>query len=452
MQSFTIDAKHFLAGESNWDYISDRGFSPDSHDLNLLLKPGVLNFGWTTTDIGGATLTGSVVASCDDLNVLTGQKLFVDDAGAFYTLTGTTFTKRQTSTNSNGWQLGTTDMVEFLGNVYATYNGLTTGMMAQLTGTNMTGITSDFWTGMTVGVRHPLEVVEGKMYIGDANFIHYFDGSTSSGSSPITLPTDSNITSLRKHPDGRHLIAFTAYVKDFSHQGAPLGRIYIINKDTLTWEREISIDAQVEGSRLEGGIVYTTYGKRLGYFTGSGIKFLKQLKTSGTTYSHSLSNMENFLLMRDGTNVLLLGDLGNGSSGWHNIYQTSTINVVSYQGQNKILVGTSSATLVQLDYATPTVSGLFVSNRYNFDSVVKVRRMDIIHDKKTAGATLLFNLFIRDTDDATNLLQQSPPTESSPSKTRIELNVDADVFQFELAPSQGILGIKLIRIYYEPVV
>lgn len=451
MSTITIDAKDFLAGESNWDYIGNHGFSPDSTGLNLLLKPGVLNFGHTETDRGGVTLTGNIVAGCMDLNPLGGQNIFVDDGGAFYTLSGATFTKRQTATNTGGWQLGTTDIIEYKGNVYATRNGNTNGEIVQLTGTNMTTINNEWWiSGIGVAVRHPMEVVEDKLYIGDTNVIYSYDGTTST--TAITLPSDVNITSLRRHPDGRHLIAFCGYVKDFSHTSGTSGKMYIVNKDTLTWEREILTESQVEGSRLVGGIVYVTYGKKLGYFTGSGLKFLKQLKTSGTTYSQSMSNMEDLFLLRDGVNLLIYGDLGNGVKSWHNFYNGSTINVVAYKGTNLILIGTSAATLTELDYSAASLGGTFYSKRYNFGTVVKIRRMDFIHDAKSSGGIMNFSVSYRDTDNTSTFLKQFAwPTGPTTNKSRMEIDLTTDIFQFSVVPQNGILGIKLIRFYFDPI-
>lgn len=454
MQVITIDAKDFLAGESNWDYISDKGFSSDSYGLNLLLKPGVLNLGWTNTDRGGATLLGNIVASAYDKNGLTNDGFFVDDLGNFYTLSGATFTKRQTSTNTTGFQLGTTDLIEFKDNVYATYNGTTNGYIAQVTGASMSGgITSDWWviTG-GISVRHPMEVVEDSLYIGSANIIYFYDGTTSGVA--VTLPSDVNVTSLRKHPDGRHIIAFTGEQYDFSHTQGGGGRIYIVNKDTLTWEREIKVDTQIEGSRNVGGVIYCTWGKKLGYFTGSGIKFLKKLKTSATTYSQSMGNLEDILAVRDGTNILLYGDLGNGVNSWHNVYNGATVNSMLFKGGSVLCVGTASATLIELDYSTASASsGLFMTNRYHFDSMVKVRRMDIIHDPKTSGSTQSFTVYYRDQNDILSIVKSvSYAVGSTPSRTRIEIDQTSDVFQFRIIPGTGALVIKLMRIYYEPVI
>lgn len=452
MGVISLTEKDFLAGESQWDYLNNGGFSPDSNYLNLFLKPGVLNFGQSATDRGGATLLGNVVASAYDKNFPGNDSYHVDDQGNFYTVAAGVFTKRQTCTNVSGFQLGTTDMIQFQGNTYATYNGANSGFVAQLAGSNLTGIVSDWWlSGLQPTVRHPLEVVEDKLYIGNQNVVLYYDGTTSG--TAVTLPTDCNITSLRRHPDGRHLIAFTSLTLNFSHTAGGPGKIYVINKDTQQWEREILIDTQVEGSRTVGGIVYVTYGKKLGYFTGSGIKFLKQLKTSTTTYSQSMGNFEDFLLVRDGTNALAYGDLGNGKKTWNNFFQGATINNLFYKGNGVILIGTASATLLELDFTAAGINGRLVTKRYIFPSSVKITRIEFIHDQKSSVSIFNFNVNYRDTDDTSTLLASITwPVGSTPNRTRVDgVNLVTDAFQMILTPLNGTLSFKAIHIYFDGV-
>lgn len=445
MGVISITGKDFLAGESQWDYMNDGGFSPDSTYLNLFLKPGVLCFGQSATDRGVGVLVGNVVASAYDKNYGGNDAYHVDDQGNFYTVFGGAFTKRQTVTGDT-FVLGTTDMIQFKGNTYASG----AGRITQLTSSNLSGVDSSWWTGLTSNVRHPMEVVEDKLYIGDLNLVLYFDGTTSG--TAVTLPSDCNITSLRRHPDGRHLIAFTGLTQNASHTSGNPGKIYVINKDTQQWEREILTDNQIEGSRTVGGIVYATYGKKLGYFTGSGVRFLKQLKTSGTTYSQSMGNFEDFLIVRDGTNALAYGDFGTGKKVWHNFYQGSTINTLFYKGNGVFLIGTTSPALLELDFTAAGILGTFVSRRYIFPSEVKIRKIVFVHDAKPTGSIKYWDVYYRDTDDASTLLAQVRlEVGPTPSRTRIECDLTTDVFQLKFGPSSGTLNIKAIHVYFDGV-
>lgn len=452
METLEIRGKEFITGESQSDFISDKGFSPDSYGLNLIKSRGVLYFSETDTDRGGATLTGNIIASAYDKNFLGNDAYFVDDEGAFYTLNGATFTKRQTVT-ADTFTLGTTDMLQFLGVTYAT----TATRVIQLTGSDLSGVDSSWWTGLTTSYRHPLERVENTMYIGDVNLIHTWNGTTST-SAAITLPSDVNITSLRKHPDGVHLIAFCGLTANFSHTKGQGGRIYIIDTAIKDWVREIEIESQVEGSRLVGGIVYVTFGSKVGYFTGDGIKFLKKLQTSATTYSQSISNIEDILVVRDGLNVLAFGDLGAGNVWWNmyrNTTNTASITVLAYKGDNVMCFCFSDLAaggyLKEVDYDNAGIVGSFFSNRYSFGREVSIRRIEIFHDISAVAGTTQFNLNERTFEDVVQLIKTLAYNSQSVSKSRIECNIRTDIFQFNIVPSNDDTGYKLIRIYYEPI-
>jgi hypothetical protein len=454
MQTLDIGAKNFIAGESLTDSISDRGFSPASSYLNLTKDKGVLYFMEGVTDIGGATLTGNIVAATYDKNYLGNDGYFVDDEGAFYTLSGTTFTKRQ-STTSSAPVLGTTELIQFLG---ATYCSTGTQIM-QLNGTDLTGAFDPGWweTGITANYRHPMERVEGTLYIGNVNLISTWDGTTSTLAG-ITLPTDANVTSLRKHPDGRTLLAFCGLSADYSHTRGLNGRIYLIDTVNKTWTREIDINTQVEGSRVSNGVVYVTYGQNIGYFNGNGISFLKRLTTSTTTYSHNIINFEDKLLIRDGLEVLCYGDLGAGNVWWkmfHQVTNAQSINCILYKGDNVLLVafsnGSGAGLLKQVDYDNAGTNGYFYSNRYTFGSEVRIRRIDILHDVSNSAGTTNFTVYSRDIENTESTVQDVTYTNQSVSTTRINCDIRTNMFQLKITLLQDDIGFKLIRIFYEPI-
>ena len=268
MATINITPADIIRGESSADYLTDGGFSPSSYNLNLTLKRGHVSFAEPPTDRGGATLTGNIVASDFDrrLAVLNVGNYFVDDEGAFYTLDGDSFSKTDTSDHQHdsNFQLGTTDMVSFKGNVYATTSEYVIQLSEELTISAVLADGEEWWSSMTNGYRHPLEVVEKKMFIGDGNIIYYWDGTTSAIG--FTLPTENNITSLRKHPDGRTLLAFTGSRQDGSHNQKNIGKVYYCNPTLIGaavdgWSREVPLEAQVEGTRLLG-VLYIVLGEK----------------------------------------------------------------------------------------------------------------------------------------------------------------------------------------------
>ena len=456
----TIDFKTYTLGESKSNRIADRGFSPESYGLNLLKEEGTLYFSGGTTDLS-ASLEGDVVCTANDPDFLGQDAYILDNEGKFYTLSGTTLTKRQTDSVKT-YQVGTSDMVRFKGSLFATSQT----DIAKVDGGDLTaGVDNDWWTttrahsALQSSYRHPLEVVEDTLYIGDKNFIHTWDGTTSVAEA-MTLPYYINVVTLRKHPDGRHLIAFCGVTANYSHTRNGGGKIYVIDTLNLEFVREIDTEAQVEGSRNVGGIVYVTYGDRLGYFNGDGLEELRKLTNGSTTYSHQLSNAENILLVRDGKDVLAYGDLGQGKVWWRpyraNAGSYSTFTAIGYKGDDTILVAYVDATsgaeqLYQVALNTAGIVGIFESNHYLPGGHVAVRRIEIDHTATPASGYNAF--YVRLYDGVGNQLhnQLTEYTNNVQSMTRIDLDAFAYDIQLELAPSNGAMGFRQIRIYGESI-
>ena len=135
MQIQTIDEKHFRLGESKTSHSSDGGFSPDSYGLNLAYEKGQLNFVGGLTDVGGNILVGKIIAKAKDKSYLGNDQYFLDDEGNFYTLNSSTLAKEQTDSTKT-YQIGTTDMLQFQGNLYVTSQNDVT----KLSGSGLTAI------------------------------------------------------------------------------------------------------------------------------------------------------------------------------------------------------------------------------------------------------------------------------------------------------------------------
>ena len=454
-QVITISAKDFLLGESSSDWADDGGFSPKSYNLNLTRIRGILDFAPSLVDRGGATLTGDVIAMCTDKTLSGNDAHILDDEGAVYILaSNNALTKKQTIT-ADTFTLGTSELIQYASAVATPFTFATSdSRIIRFTGPNLDGAApdTDFWSGLNTGVRHPMEKVEDKLYFGDMNLIHAWDGATST-SAWVTLPPDVNITSLRKHPDGRNLIAFCGLGQNYSHTRNTPGRIYIVDTVLRDWIREIDTEIQVEGSRLVGGTVFVTYGSNVGYFTGDGIKFLKKLADSATVYSHNLGNMEDILTVRDGNHIRMYGDLGHGRVWWRGAYNgsdsASAITCHFYRGDNKLLIAYQNAsaveTLSELDYDNTSSSGIFFSRRYMFPREVLIKRIDIVHDKAVGTFVMSYN----DPDDTVVSLSEAINTTTDDGKTSRELDFPCDVFQYRQGQGPG--EIRLIRIFYAAI-
>jgi len=458
MPTIEINAKNFILGESSADFMPDKGFSPESYGLNLIKKRGVLYFNEAATARHGSELSGNIIASANDHNYLGNDKYFLDDEGAFYIYSGTTLTKRQTDPSGATWQVGTSDLLQFNLDTYATSDD----KLWVLTGSNLDSLDKVGTISLNAGFRHPMEIVEDTCYVGSKNTIYYFNNAGSTGTA-FTLPTDVNVTSLRRHPDGVTLLAFCGTTGDLNaaHSRTGDGRVYYCNTRLVGvsakgWDREVKIESQVEGTRVVGGVVYCTWGQNFGYFHGSGLQIIKRLTTSTVTHSHQISNLEDILMVRDGIYILFYGDLGAGRVWWNafkNNANLEAINCLAYIGSNKVLVahkGDSAGTgyLYEQNFnnAGTSSASQFVSNKYFMAETVKADRFDIIHD---SSGTSAFNFQEIDDGGSINLIHSANYASQSVRKTKGNMDVEADILQLRLFPVSGTgIGFKYIKAHY----
>lgn len=457
-----INWNDFIKGEGPSDFVPSRGFSPRSLGLNLTKTRGKCYFIEPETDRGGVTLTDDVIAMTND-RTLSGNDVYIlDDAANFYTLASdNTLTLRRTATGYT-FVRGTSDMLQFaISGSSSSLFATSETSIRMYGGSNLT--TDDgpeWWVGLNSGVRHPLERVEDRMYCGDFNLVHSWDATSTTGSY-VTLPPDVNITSLRKHPDGRTLLAFCGLSQNFGHTRGAAGRVYYIDTVLRDWTREVEIESQVEGTRLVGGVVYVTYGDNLGYFDGNGLKFLTKLDipttdtaTTNATYSHNMAAMEDILIVRNDYQALAFGDLGNGRVFWKPFSSvgTRTLTCVFYRGDNKMLYAYQQTdvteVLKEIDYDNIGVNGVFYTNQIFFPSEVVIKRIDVLHDVTNSAGTSRFQLNYRKHSGGTvDLIEDKSHVNQSTNKTRINTNIRTDVFQIYFAPVTDDIGITSIRIY-----
>lgn len=467
METIVIDANNFiLQGVSVNDYLADAGYSPKSKGFNPLYTKGVLYPQPPITDISG--IEGNVVASINDPNILGNQAYILDNEGKFYTLDESNLlTKRQTD-GTRAYTSGTSDFIRFNGYTYATSET----DIAQITGSNLS-VAADFtwWTttrghaNLNSSYRHPMEVVEDTLYIADANLIHTWDGTTSVPSA-ITLPNIWNITCMVKHPNGRDLIAFCSETTNYSHLKGGRAVAFIINTFSLEFTQEIPLDSQVEGARIVGGILYVTYGKNLGYFTETGIQFLRELEITlfgrELAYKHHLNDLDGHLLIVEDKNILAFGDLGKGKVFWYPITNeqgsgatSQNINSVLSTGNRRILYGTEQSNgtekLFLADFKTLSTSGgpVFYTNRYTFPRKVWIRRIEVIHT--ALSGTGYYEIGYVNEDNSTTFIKNITIAEAGAvSRGRADCNIYTDLAQIYLQTNNNVVGLKKIIIYYEP--
>ena len=296
------------------------------------------------------------------------------------------------------------------------------------------------------------------------NLVHAFDGTTTT-TAEITLPPYVNITSLRKHPDGRTLLAFCGISQNFGHTRGGGGRVYYIDTVLKDWTREVVLESQVEGTRVVGGIVYVTYGDNLGYFDGNGLQFLKKIaigttdtSQSNATYSHCMANIDDILVIRNDNMALAYGDLGAGKVFWkpYSSPGLRTLTCLFYRGNNKMLFAYQTAagveTLGEVNYDNIAVNGVFTTNHFFFGQMVQIKKIVVLHDVTNTAGTSRFQIESRKhSGGVASVIEDRTYASQDTDRSRFNVDIKIDVFQLYFVPITDDIGITAIMIYGDPI-
>lgn len=455
MQPIVIDTNNFIRGESKTRNSNDGGFSPLTKNINLIKTKtdGALHGTPSASSLGVGTMVKEIVAGTVDPAFLGNDAYMVDASGNFYKLSAGTLTKSQTDA-TNTYQLGTTDIKVFMGEIFATSQG----DIAKLT-SGLAALDHDWWTNtrshsaLQTSYRHPMEEVEGVLFIADEYRIHTWDGTTSVASA-MSLPTDVNITSLRKHPDGRHLIAFCGTTANFSHIRGSGGKVFIIDTVNLEWIQEVRVEGQVEGSRVVGGVVYVTYGTNFGYFNGSGLVWLRNL-TSATTYSHSITALEDVIVIRDSDELICYGDVGAGRVFWNLADTSFSLTAILAITPKKILysylTGGGTGVLNQIDLDGTENGAQIVTNPISGGVRLWIRRVDVEQDNVSSYVATRFRYYQPDgnLNEFAYIEQNIGATSQVPRHYRVNTNVLGDNYSIQVQQESNFSPIYKITIYVE---
>jgi hypothetical protein len=451
MQTLTIGPADWVRGVSTSDKHNDGGFSPLMKGHNLELYQGGLLLPQPARSDLSSGVNSSIIAFTADPSFLGNDGYALDDTGRFYTINGSTVTVRQTDTTRT-FVSGTSYLKTYKGSLYVT----STTNIGKLDASNITTYDPTWWT-VTIGssalqstYRHPLEVIEDTLYIGDQNYIHTWNG-VAGVYQAMSLPNSYNITNMIAHTDGRHLLVFMAETVNYSHTRRARAKLFVVDTVNLEFEREIDIDAQVEGSINVGGVIYVTSGENLGYFNGDGITFLRKLGTN-PTYSHNMANKDGVLLVREGNAVLAYGNLGGKGNVFWYPYQTthaSTLSAIYYYGSGKILTSSAGQKLDLVDFAGFGGAAEWDSNFYAFPGKVWIRKVRIETEYLTSGSSMLINI-VDKSQNVKTVMALSYASDGAINEKEAFCNILLDLAKFRVSFDAGnAKGVRNAIIYYE---
>jgi len=464
MQTLTIDKTQFFAGERSEDFVDDGGYGQNSSGINPIYKRGMIYGQESAPTQLSADLGADIIASCVDEDLLGNDRVLVDDDGQLYTVKGTTLTARANGgTASGNWNDGTTDLIYFRGRIY----GTTTTEIVRFTGSDYTSVDDDWWTvtegrgGLQSSYRHPMEVVEGILYIADKDDIHLFDGSNSQEDA-MTLPGECNITAMVKHPNGRNMIAFTSGTANASGTLNSKIHAYVIDTVSLEFISEIELEEQIFSAHVHKGVVYVRYGEgghKFGYFDGSAIQPIRIIGEPGDSldgYKHTMKTWGDFLIITTDDKVFAYGQIFPGTNAFWTIDDKADDFIFAdLTKDNRILVqyeDGSSEKVILRDFEEIGIELNFETGQISLPVEGAIRKITFEHSEIPATGTWGFDVFYEDTDsDAVQIgnVEYDDHGETI-RKSTIYCNVFCDTyFNIRLSNDNGAIGFSKMIIYYE---
>lgn len=470
MQTFVIDATTFYKGERSEEFSFDGGFGFQSNLYNPIYKRGMI-YGMDNTPTEIENDLGSTIAcsyideklSGDDLVVVTEDEtlyLFKDEA----IRTSTSFSAMTGSISQ-----GTSDVVVFKGDVYITG----TTQIVRMSGTDYSTVDAVWWTttrgkgSLESSYRHHMTIVEGIIYVADKDHIHLIESSTVVQEDAMTLPGQCNITTMVKHPDGRHLIAFTAGTANFSGQQNTNSIAYVIDTVSLQFVQEIPISDQVTAAIVKNGSVYVRYGEygqMFGSFSDDGITPIRKLTEetdAGMGYKHSMKHFVNgHIMISTPDKVWGYGDLGGGENAFWTIYQDRPdgLYYADFLGDKKVMIQTdpegSTKPVIYIDFDTIGTGMNFYTGKLSLPANVAIRKVLFEHAEYSGSGTLAADVRWVDTagDDASFGSIDYDDTGDVSRQYVIFVNRFVDTYvEMLIQGANGNLGISKIIIYYEPI-
>ena len=453
-----LDAKDFIRGMSSSDDIADGGFSPKTNRVNLIAKKGVLHSPATITD-KSANLEGNIIASAGDANVLGNQKYFVTTTGKFFTWKSSTLTLRQTDA-SGSYLNGTTSAVQFQLQLFAT----TSNDVVLLAGSDLDTIDATWWTvtkgktDLQISQRHPLLVFEKKMWIGDKSNLHSWDGITVS-ENVLALSDEQSIVSLGIEPGTGYMLIGITEGTNYSNTEPQIAKILVWDGFSSKPLRSIIVDDAVNSFYSVGGILFITYGTKLGYWNGNGISFLRTFENvvrwgGSLIYHNKIAKIDNTLYIADGKRILAYGEIVAGRKVFYPAYYAGTdIDLLADIGNGKLGIGYATAKFDTLDVESiATITGTdFYSNKINFPRPVIIRSAFVEYASSVADGSTPIRLYIYDEKQNSTEFSSFENTTGSAEYSRESLNLDVKVRTMQIyALLQNVNpGIRRIVISYD---
>lgn len=481
-----IDAKDFVKGMSTTNDIADGGFSSSTDAVNPTHKVGTLYQPNTATD-RSTNLTGNIIASCEDPNDISAtqyNRLFLDDDGAFYSYNGTALTKEVTA-SGDLFTRGTTDFVAWNDytsggsispNFYATTKAGAGGDVVKWN--RSTGLTETWWSGagtLNQGALsaytswRPLLVYETYLYVGDKHKLHRISPDSPATSSSVSngilvLGLDENISALGIDKGSGYMLIATTNGSDYSSGRNGSSKIYLYDGFSNKALRVIPINGLVTSFKQVDDRTLVFYGNKVGYFTGSGVQFLRKLNFSigdanTLIYPHRAMVIENTCYIAEDKKIIAYGEILPGNKVFYPVYVNSPsgtptrIDMLAHVGGEGVGFGYATDKFYTVNVHTASTAGTsdVYFNKINFPRPVFIRSAYIEWTDAVSNGVTPGSLRIVEAGGTETLFSSLQNTTGSDAYSIETKSMDRKVqtAQVRYVASTATTGLKRIVIYYD---
>jgi len=486
-KSFEIDGMDFLRGVTSGANMLDGGLTNESTQMNITAVPGVLYAPGAETD-KSTNLTDEMIASCEETVLASGvDRYFCAEDSTLYSYNGTVLTLQETA-SSDIFQQGVTDMVPFLTDIVLSNKISDTDLSLW---DKTTGLLENWWTitlGQTGGTLdlltttawRPLLIYETNLYIGDKNRLHRVDPDLTVSNAILELAATESISALGIDQGSGKMLIATTTGGDFSATQNGTSKIYVYDGFSNKAQRVVPIGTGVVTSfKNVGNTTYIFHGNKLGFWTGSGIEYLRTLNfAKGTSdflvYPHRATVMDNTLYWVDtsvsplitnyNSQVMAYGETVEGIKSFYPVVKpngaTGSIGMLCFVSSTVIAYGYSAAKFFIHDITSiaEVINGgaSILSKRYRFKRPVTFNGILIEFDQAYPGGNDgVLNLRVIDSHGNTSAANQLSTTRSDVYEWEMtQPTIDTRSIQLLVtigpAVSTNVIGIRRMTVFYTP--
>ena len=219
------------------------------------------------------------------------------------------------------------------------------------------------WLTTTKGVSYshapsqPLYVWENNLWIGNENKIHrYTPSSDTMSSSVLVLNSDNVITSIGSDSVANNLFVAISIGYNGNKSRSINNKIFIWDGINVKPSRASFVEGTVSAFYNVAGLTYILYGESgLGYWNGSGITLLRQLRIlKGTNQpilnQYTITNWKNNLVVVDGNRILMYASIKNRPKAWYCVYVSLANNTDGFNYFNFVTTYDEDNLLISYNY------------------------------------------------------------------------------------------------------